>query len=83
MPHYHVDDLHKEADDFATSITFVCSLYTHQSTTTKLQRLILSRPPPDFTIHHKMVYEKSWNRQSRVFILRTIESSTWKLFDPL
>lgn len=46
------NDQQNDWDAHARALTFAYNKYVHRSTRTTLSNLVLSRPPPEFSLHH-------------------------------
>ena len=48
----YVNEHQDDWDQYATALTYACNNHVHRSTGTTPLSLVLSRPPPEFSLHH-------------------------------
>ena len=50
----YVNEYKTDWDRYATALTYSFNCHVHRSTNTTSFNLVLSRPPPEFSLHHSV-----------------------------
>ena len=71
----YVNEHQEDWDRYATALTYAYNIHVHRSTGTTPFSLVLSRPPPEFSLHHNVRSRTSPTHEQRNDYVRRLDDT--------
>ena len=83
MLRHYVNEHHDDWDLYATALTYAYNIHVHRSTGTTPFSLVLSRPPPEFSLHHALRSRTRPTQEQRKDYVRRLNDKIEHLYTRL
>ena len=79
----YVNDHQDDWDQYAEALTYAYNNHVHRSTRTTPFDLVLTRPPPEFSLHHKVNARERPTAQSKADFIHRLDKAIHKAYASL